>query len=505
MENNIVQDFQNLRVFSNHNTNRMDELVHDLSLALEETAKCGPRAGNCHENAVTSGAVTRRYHKRRRGARRAAASLYRKRGFISEASESSVDEVVRVTIDSRVVTHSDSDDLSLAYPKQRLSVPATEPVPPIESDSFTENLSPLRPQRRRRRYKHMAVDAFNAMGQPDGGGDGLLKGRSAPTMLSAEHKRTSHHIHTVAGSSRGGLRTIVPGKRKRCSKSLSDVIVPEDQRLGEDKDLDQDSMDMGSVSQESSLSSSEFDSDIYNNADEGREGDDEQSDFFHEPDGVCGIPEMIPCWETKDMMDESLGTGNKEFDVILSGALSHMPVASQKSFRRRVDKIIARAESGREIRIGRRKLTENMPRYTMMRFLQDRERWNSMQSSNPGGSHFNLSASWNSGYSSQSGDYKRLRQTPPPPLDPTDESSLGFITLEGSSVAVASADLDKQMLQPLGWVTKPEPEPDRDLQLGPIVAFRPEPGPHHDLQLDPVVAFRRRGRKGLGYETQSDT
>jgi hypothetical protein len=73
--------------------------------------------------------------------------------------------------------------------------------------------------------------------------------------------------------------------------------------------------------------------------------DDEQSDFFHEPDGVCGIPEMIPWWETKDMMDESMGTGKKEFDAILSGALSHMPVASQKSFRRRVDKMIARAEA----------------------------------------------------------------------------------------------------------------------------------------------------------------
>ena len=64
-----------------------------------------------------------------------------------------------------------------------------------------------------------------------------------------------------------------------------------------------------------------------------------------------------------------------------------------------------------------------MPRYTMMRFLQDRERWNCMQGP-PGGGHYSPGASWNSGYSSQSGDYKRLRQTPPPPLDTTEEGGI---------------------------------------------------------------------------------
>ena len=66
--------------------------------------------------------------------------------------------------------------------------------------------------------------------------------------------------------------------------------------------------------------------------------DDEQSDFFHEPDTA---DQMIQWWETKDMME---GIGNREFDEMLTGALSHMPVTSQRSFRRRVDKLIARAE-----------------------------------------------------------------------------------------------------------------------------------------------------------------
>ena len=43
------------------------------------------------------------------------------------------------------------------------------------------------------------------------------------------------------------------------------------------------------------------------------------------------------------MVDGSLAA-EEEFDTLLSGALSHMSMASQKNFKRRVDKLIARAE-----------------------------------------------------------------------------------------------------------------------------------------------------------------
>jgi hypothetical protein len=255
MESNIVQDFQNLRVFSNRNINRMDELVQDLSLALEETAKAGSRSGNCQENGISSGAVTRRIHKRRRGARRAAVNLYWKRGTISEASESSIDEAIRDYIDNSVMTHSDSDDLALAYPKQRLAVPLTEPVPPaVESDSFTENLSPMRPQRRRRRYKHMAVDSCHSGGRSNVDEDDTDYVHRCTTPTSTpvlEHRRITHHSHPMANSSRGGLQTIVPGKRKRCSKMRSSgMTVAKDQRPVEDRDtIDLDGIEMGSISQ----------------------------------------------------------------------------------------------------------------------------------------------------------------------------------------------------------------------------------------------------------------
>ncbi|XP_070181736.1 G patch domain-containing protein 2-like isoform X2 [Littorina saxatilis] len=479
MENKIVHDFQNLRVFSNRHINKMDELVQDLSNALEETSKGGSRVGGCQENSLSSGAVARRYHKRRRGARRSAGNLYWKRGTISEASESSVDEAIRDYIDNSVVAHSDSDDLSRAYSKQRLAVAVSlsEPVPPVESDSFTENLSPMRPQRRRRRYKHMAVDALQSITRPDAAGDtcsiqscvphSCVPSTSGLTLTQPKAKPIPSSTHSdplsATASTSAGFQNAATGKRKRSSKSRTEG-TSKDHRLDDDKDsVELDSMDVASILQESSsLSSSEFDSDVYNNKEEGREADDEQSDFFHEPDPVCDVPDIAGWWDKDAAFDGSMAATQKEFDTLLSGALSNMSMTSQKNFRQRVDKMIARAE---------------MPRYTMMRFLQERERWNSLQGG-PAGPHFSPGASWNSGCNSQSGDYKRLRQTPPPVEE-------GFVGVNASPIP--DTNIGNQMLQSMGWT------PGSGL------------GAEGDGRKDPVVAYRRRGRKGLGYDTQSDT
>ncbi|KAL8598275.1 hypothetical protein ACOMHN_035225 [Nucella lapillus] len=494
MENNIVQDFQNLRVFSNHNNNRMDELVQDLSNALEESAKSCPRSSCTQENAISSGAVARRYHKRRRGARRATCNLYGKRGTLSEASESSVEEAGRDHLDNSVVTHSDSDDMSLAYPKQRLKVPMSEPVPPVESDSFTENLSPMRPQRRRRRFKHMAVDSLQAISQLGSGGEACVKRSSTPISMPPTSSFSEQCCPSHAGSSHspGCAQSIIPGKRKRGSKSQREVKSMDHRGVREKHGGDMDSMDMNSLSQESSLSSSEVDSDVYNHADEGREADDEQSDFFHEPEEL-NLPEIVPWWEVDGIIDSSMSLGQDEFDQILSGALSLMSSTSQRNFRKRVDKFMARAEGGREIRIGRRKLKDNIPRYTMMRFLQDQERWSSMQGApvtGGGGSHVSPGASWNSGYNSQSGDYKRLRQTPPPPLDPAEEGVV-VGSGDGGSSPESSVAGGKMVQQRVGW---------NPGSGGSAL------GPHGDQPQDPpVISYQPRSRKGLGYDTLSDT
>ncbi|KAK7502712.1 hypothetical protein BaRGS_00005962 [Batillaria attramentaria] len=276
MESNIVQDFQNLRVFSNRNINRMDELVQDLTNALEETSKVSRSGGN-QENGISSGTVGRRQHKRRRGTRRAAVNIYWKRGTISEASESSIDEAIRDYIDNSVVTHSDSDDLALTHPKHRLMVPMSEPIPAVESDSFTENLSPLRPQRRRRRYKHMAVDSLQSLGQLDisaANENSNSSGSRTCTVASpiAVPATTSHapetrqvirqqsvntvtaassHPSSAAGVSRTSGQNVVPGKRKRSSKSRSEGVTSGTRKTAtSDKDsIDLDSMEVASTSQ----------------------------------------------------------------------------------------------------------------------------------------------------------------------------------------------------------------------------------------------------------------
>lgn len=64
-------------------------------------------------------------------------------------------------------------------------------------------------------------------------------------------------------------------------------------------------------------------------------------------------------------------------------------------------------------------------------------------------------------------------------------SSSGFVGVNASPIP--DTNIGNQMLQSMGWT------PGSGL------------GAEGDGRKDPVVAYRRRGRKGLGYDTQSDT
>lgn len=59
-------------------------------------------------------------------------------------------------------------------------------------------------------------------------------------------------------------------------------------------------------------------------------GDDEQSDFFHEPGPDGAIPDIIPWW-SDEPMEKDL-----HFEQILSGSLQHMSQAAQHRFRSRL-------------------------------------------------------------------------------------------------------------------------------------------------------------------------
>lgn len=153
MENNIVNDFERLRVFSN-SIGKMDDLVHDLSVALEDAATHKRSKSDGGHGASSSS--TRRQPRKRRGRRK---RHLPDTGNMSETSQSSIDEAIKDYIEN--CAHSDSDDLAMAHHIVRLTMPLSINYVPsqVESDSVNESMfSPIRPQRRRKKYKTMAID-----------------------------------------------------------------------------------------------------------------------------------------------------------------------------------------------------------------------------------------------------------------------------------------------------------------------------------------------------------
>lgn len=164
MENSIVKEFQDLQVLTSYDFQRMDQLVQDLTNALEETSQ----AQNAVDRDLESPALSlrNRHHKKRKNRKRKSnAKALWEQGGLSEASESSLDEALKDYMENVVNQQSDSDDLI----KTACRLPGlafgnlSHVAALVESDSVTENFSPsLRPHRRRRRGKRMAIDP-----QPD--------------------------------------------------------------------------------------------------------------------------------------------------------------------------------------------------------------------------------------------------------------------------------------------------------------------------------------------------
>lgn len=461
MEGHIVKEFQNLRVFSNNKFVRMDELVQDLASALEETARSTkPQA----RESQPSGSSSKRCSRKRKGKKRR--TFIVDGGNISEASESSVEEALKDYMEN-IIQQSDSDDIGMSSTVARLTMPLNfNYVPSVESDSVTETFSPRRPQRRRKKYKSMAVDNDpDMMMQPPmhppkpylhhHGSDGALHNSSVDQELESTLTPLS------SKDNNGLLVSVLPGKRKRSSKSRSDFPSSSSHNK---PTKNEDTMDMGSQESSSSLSSSESDGLITN--DEGREADDEQSDFFYEGGPASGIPGIIPWWESDAGPRDA--DSEKEFQQILTGTFEHLSKSSQMAFKARVSRLMAK--SGREIRFGRRKLKEKHPGYTVSRFLQDRQVWNSMQGM--------MSPAWQSSNNTSScnDNSKRRRNTPPP----TPQAE-GFIGNEAEPIP--DTNLGNRMLQGMGWT----PGSGLGSDGGGIKT--------------PVMAYRRPRRQGLGCRT----
>ena len=67
-------------------------------------------------------------------------------------------------------------------------------------------------------------------------------------------------------------------------------------------------------------------------------GDDEQSDFFHEPGPACGIPGIIPWWE-KEKLTDFEEKKDPVFESILTGSFEHLSTASQRNLKTRLTKL----------------------------------------------------------------------------------------------------------------------------------------------------------------------
>lgn len=488
MDRTLIQGIKRLRVLTPYDYDNMDELVQDLTSALEESSSS---AHHHHHHRGGSG-TSKWWSSSKKGgpppppsdgggggdgggessirhpaAGSASSSTTRQpvSAVSGDDSESSLDgRAMPRMLDA---PQSDSDDLL-----QRLCAWRHRQANAVESDSVNENCLPAsaRPQRRKRKLKRMAVDLEPATvdSQPDGGGlrelDKPLLSRLGKLCQPGSSKGggVAGPVHQqqgqgqlcgppstaslVAVSSAGGS---LCGKRKRSVRERSLESVGH--RRSSDCCLDEMDLEdearltrMHGEHSSSSLSSSESDAGILTN-DEGREGDDEQSDFFHE-----GGPS---CWWEEDPFGEL----DARFQAILAGSLRHLSPAARRAYHSSA----AAAKGGRTIRSGRRRLGKSM---------------------------LSISLPTTSGHRGWSGpvlgerssraclaEVKRRRRTPP--AGPVVQGLVGERALP-----VSESNAGHQLLRRLGW------EPGRGLGLAGDGALQPVP-----------AHVRPRGRPGLGF------
>ena len=240
LENSIVQDFQNLQVLTAYRYDQMGEfLVRDLSNALEESVK----QKTCHkkdDTAANKHRVTSRKGKRKSKRRKSAFTS----GKLSDSKESSVDEAVRDLVEN-VTQQSDSDDwIRNGHGPHSLSNISKQTVPQVESDSFTENFSPMQPSRhRRRKFKRMAVD----LSPEENTGASLTKSSSDSKLKSKVHLTSSDNIMDEDCRSRSPVipgtsaRDTLPGKRKRgtrCPGNSFEVELGNEECVAQNIDSD---------------------------------------------------------------------------------------------------------------------------------------------------------------------------------------------------------------------------------------------------------------------------
>nr|XP_019964994.1 PREDICTED: G patch domain-containing protein 2 isoform X1 [Paralichthys olivaceus] len=352
----------------------MDELVHDLVSALEESSEQAARGGfgDGGDHALAVGCLLKRQARKRRGRKRRSDNPHPpwETGHLSEGSESSVEEHKDYrastggvsAANSHARDNSDSDEQ--LGPKRR--TPLTADSGRSKRPLWPDDLGVLgsaegtRSLRRRRKVKRMAVDppvepepSSSTMLGPPPVPKARVGGR--PHRLVMNEDRAAMEL---GGGGLGGKNRVK--KRKLTTHRLGmeatdeGVVVESEDAISSPMEGSKDKMeleeqkgsdeDMSDRCETSSVSNSS-DGGLYTN-DEGRQADDEQSDWFYEgepgsgpgPGGACGIAGVVPWWE-RETGSEELDLADPVFNSILTGSFPLMSSGAQRGFQARLSRL----------------------------------------------------------------------------------------------------------------------------------------------------------------------
>lgn len=324
-----------------HFSRTMEELVHDLVSALEESSEQA-RGGFAEtgDHSRNLSCPLKRQARKRRGRKRRSYNVHHpwETGHcLSEGSDSSVEEPskdYREKHSNNKKDRSDSDDQMLVA-KRRPSSTLNNSVRGKrllwhESDFAVDNLG-NRTLRRRRKVKRMAVDlpqdisTKRTMTQPpDGCRDQDMDSDRAsqyPEFIRSKVKKRRLKVIRPKAPEEGAVL-----ESEEASQADKDKM-----EYAEPKASDE----LRSESDSSSLSST--DAGLFTN-DEGRQGDDEQSDWFYEKEsgGACGIAGVVPWWEKEDPAELDTNLPDPVFESILSGSFPLMSHPGRRGFQARL-------------------------------------------------------------------------------------------------------------------------------------------------------------------------
>ncbi|XP_070577452.1 G patch domain-containing protein 2-like isoform X2 [Ptychodera flava] len=367
----------------------MEDLAQDLSYALEESSTQQIDVDDQNSVILTPKQCRRLSRKQRGKKRRSDSNLMWEYGNISEASESSLDEALKDYMENVTAHHNSDSEDNIVKRLATFNMSLTNAFYG-ESDSVTENLNAVPPRRRRRRMKRISMDTSSpcagTVSRSSSLPDLVSQGRS-----SRPHRKTGRHASVeepMADSELVQYKDVKKtsdekskSKTKKKSGKVDDMEICRGDNQGEetlednlyDNDMDCSDEDTpiarGSDSDTSSLSTSSDEAGLYTN-DEGREGDDEQSDFYHEPGSVYGVPGIIPWWERERMSLEENIEKDPHFESILNGAFPLMSKSSQGGFQARLCRLHGVEDS--TIRKRRRRLKEKRASGTMLAAANER-------------------------------------------------------------------------------------------------------------------------------------